>query len=366
MADTAGRSVYLLVGTHKGLFVLVSDTARQKWDLQGPYFKGLDVHHAVLDTRDEPTLYVAVNNAWFGSSLHISRDLGETWQESETPIRFPEGGDRSLKRIWQITPGRDSEPGVVYAGVDPAALFVSRDGGRSWQEIEALAQHPTRDRWHPGAGGLMVHSICLHPTDSRKMWVGISAAGTFATEDGGRTWEPRNKNVLADFSPEKYPEVGQCVHHLTLHPGRPERLYQQNHCGVYRTDNEGRDWIDLSDGLPSRFGFPLVVHPQDPDTIYVVPEESPEFRCPVNGDFAVYRSRDAGNTWQRLSEGLPGPQAFLGVYRQAMAADSLKPAGLYLGTSTGQVFVSTDDGDHWRLAVNWLPPVYSVETAVLQ
>ena len=211
----------------------------------------------------------------------------------------------------------------------------------------------------------MVHSVCVHPTDPDRIHVGISAAGVFSSEDGGKSWGPRNRGVLADFLPEQYPEVGQCVHHLAVHPDKPELLYQQNHCGVYRSENEGRDWIDLSDGLPSRFGFPLQIHPHNPDTIFVVPEEGPEFRCPVEGKFAVFRSRNQGDDWERLERGLPNQHSYLHVFRQAMAADSADPFGLYVGTSTGQVFFSSDEGDSWTILIDHLPPVYSLSTALI-
>ncbi len=358
-------SVCLSVGTHKGGFLLRSDPARGDWKREGPFFRGTDVNHLLLDVRGEPTLFACVNSAWFGSGVHWSRDWGADWEQAEQDVRFPEGSERKVEKIWCVIPGAPGEPEVLYAGVAPAALFQTRDGGRHWAEVESLAQHPTREKWSPGAGGLMVHSICPHPLDTRQLHVAISAAGTFSTEDGGESWEPRNQGVLADFLPEKYPQVGQCVHHLTVHPGEPELLYQQNHCGVYRSEDAGRKWIDISEGLPSRFGFPLVVNPHDPDTIYVVPEESPEFRCPVGAAFAVYRSRDRGDSWERLDRGLPGENAYLQVYRQAMCTDDCHPAGIYVGTSTGQIFCSRDEGDNWELMADFLPPVYSLHAVTV-
>ena len=210
----------------------------------------------------------------------------------------------------------------------------------------------------------MVHCICPHPTDSQKVHVGISAAGTFSTEDGGQTWEPRNQGVQADFLLQKYPDVGQCVHHMAMHPGKPEVLYQQNHDGIYRSDDEGKQWTDISEGLPSRFGFPVQIHPHDPDTIYVVPEEGAEFRCPVNAEFCVFRSHDRGETWERLGEGLPDQSAYFSIYRQAMSADSCDPCGLYIGTSTGQIFLSRDEGDNWEVLADWLPPIFSVSAGI--
>lgn len=358
------KRVCLLIGTHKGGFLLTSDLRRKSWKLSGPFFKGTDVHYVVLDTRTQ-IIYACVNSTWWGPDIRFSKDLGETWQEPERGIRFPEGGDRQVKRVWYVKPGFDNAGGVLYAGVDPGALFRTTDNGQTWDEIVSLSTHATRDQWSPGFGGLMVHSICPHPEDREKLHVGISAAGTFSTEDGGKTWEPRNKGVLADFKPEKYPEVGQCVHHMDVHPDKPEVLYQQNHCGVYRSDNAGGDWIDLCAGLPSRFGFPLQIHPHEPDTIYVIPEEGPEFRCPVNAHLAVFRSRNRGEQWECLDDGLPGKNAYLNVLRHAMAMDTCDSPGLYFGTSTGQIFASRNEGDSWELLTTWLPPIYSISCAVL-
>ncbi len=355
----------LLVGTHKGGFLLSSGRERRDWKLQGPFFKGNDVNHLVLDQRTGSTLLACVNSSWWGSDVRLSHDLGRTWQEPESGVKFGEPSCESVKRVWCVVPGSPANPGVLFAGADPGALFRSNDGGLNWAEVGSLTAHPTREHWHPGAGGMMVHSVCVHPADPDRIHVGISAAGVFSSEDGGKSWSPRNRGVLADFLPEPYPEIGQCVHHLTVHPDEPELLYQQNHCGVYRSENEGRDWIDLSDGLPSRFGFPLQIHPQDADTIFVVPEEGPEFRCPVGGRFAVFRSRNRGDDWERLERGLPNEHSYLHVFRQAMAADSADPFGLYVGTSTGQVFFSSDEGDSWTVLIDHLPPVYSLSTALV-
>lgn len=362
------KKIHLLVGTHKGGFRFTSKLDRKGWQLHGPYFKGADVHSMVFDARPEPTIFACVNNAWWGPKLHFSKDLGANWQEPAAGIRFDEESDQSdqkIEKIWCVEPGQKNEPGVLYAGAAPGTLFKSEDGGDRWFEITSLRSHPTREKWQPGAGGMMVHSICLHPENSYKMHIGVSAAGHFYTDDGGETWEPRNKGVLADFLPEKYPEVGQCVHHLQLHPDKPDVLYQQNHCGVYRSDNGGRDWLDLCEGLPSRFGFPLQIHSHDPDTIYVVPEESPDFRCPVDGAFAVFRSRNRGEQWERLDNGLPNKNAYFNVYRQAMCADTCEPCGIYLGTSTGQIFYSRDQGDSWEILADCLPPVFSLACAEL-
>ena len=365
MANVTRSKVYLLVGTHKGAFMFTSDSGRKNWEMQGPFLKGADVNHVVLDARGEPTIFACVNSYWWGPNFRISRDFGLTWQETESGIRFEEGSENTVKRVWCVAPSLPTEPNVIYVGVDPGALFKSEDGGRTWKDVKGLTDHPTRDKWAPGGGGLMVHSICFDPEDSKKMSVGISAAGVFHTTDGGATWEARNKGVRADFLPEKFPEVGQCVHHMECHPIKPNVLYQQNHCGVYRSDDRGKSWVDISEGLPSRFGFPIQIHSHDPDTLYVVPEEGAEFRCPVNGKFGVYRSRDRGEHWEKLANGLPNRNAYIHVHRQAMAIDAYDPCGIYVGTSGGQILYSRKEGDSWEELVDWLPPVYSLSCTVL-
>lgn len=368
------KQVYLLVGTKKGAFILTSNRARKKWSLKGPLLKGAEVNDMVLDTRRKPLMYAAVTSYWWGTNVHTSKNLGRSWEQADG-LKFeqppPPHGDASdgepknVKKVWCVVPGPAGTSEVLYAGVDPGALFVSNNRGKSWSEVKALTSHATRQKWFPGAGGLMVHSIAVHPTNPKKLFVGISAAGMFATEDGGATWEPRNKNVLAEFLPDKYPAVGQCVHHLEMHPAKPDVLYQQNHCGVYRSDNEGREWTDISEGLPSRFGFPLQIHPHDPDTIYVIPEEGAEFRAVVQGEFAVYRSKDKGKNWKKLTKGLPKRNAFLQIHRQAMTMDSLDTAGVYIGTSSGQIFYSRDEGKKWDLLIDYLPTIYSLSAAVV-
>ena len=317
---------------------------------------------------------------------HYSDDGGKTWTQSKAapafaqpaqagrPIATPdEARDPSAAaqkpetviKVWNITPGRPEEPGVLYAGIEPAALFRSDDRGETWVLNESLYNHPTRPQWFPGAGGLCLHTIMLDPADMNRMYVAISTGGCYRTDDGGVTWRPRNKNVRADFLPDHYPEFGQCVHKMDMHPSRPNVLFQQNHCGVYRSDNCGDDWIDIGDGkLPSRFGFPIAVHPHDPDTVYVALEESDEYRMSVDGRFALWRSRDAGASWLRLTKGLPA-NAYLNVLREALALDTLEQAGLYVGTNTGQLFHSRDGGDSWQVLADFLPPVLSVETFVV-
>ena len=362
--------VFLLIGTHKGGFVLESDGDRKDWQLRGPFFAGHNVHHLTMDVRGKaPIMYAAVNSEWFGPGVRMSSDFGETWMEPEQGVKFEEGSGLSVEKVWQITPGGFTSPGVIYAGVEPAALFRSDDNGQTWSDIKGLTNHETRDQWAPGAGGLMLHSILPHPYDGRRMQIAISAAGTFETTDGGETWKPRNKGVRVDFmsDQDEYPEVGQCVHHLECHPSRPDLLYQQNHCGIYRSNTGGEQWTEISSGLPAFFGFPILVHPVEDDTVYVVPMQGPEFRAAPEGKFAVYRSRDRGETWDRLDNGLPNTDAYETVYRQATCADSIEPAaGIYLGTSAGQVFGSLDNGDSWVTLASNLPTIYSVEAKVVE
>ncbi len=376
-------NVSVLVGTRKGGFIFTSDRDRKQWSVSDLLFKGWNVMHMVMDPRDR-RLYAAITHFVFGPTIHYSDDLGQTWTPTPEPPKFsrpsvsgrpggtpeeaysgqpiPDTPEEVLK-VWNIEPGRVDEPDVLYAGVQPAALFKSTDRGQSWVLNESLYDHPQRGKWNPGAGGLCLHSIVLDPRDHNRMYIAVSAAGVYRTDDGGQSWQPRNKNVLVDFEGKSYPEFGQCVHKLALHPSRPDVLFQQNHCGVYRSDNCGDDWIDLGEGkLPSRFGFPIVVHPHDPQTIYLMLEESDQFRMSVDNQVAVWRSRDSGENWQRITAGLP-QKAHVVVLREAMAADNLDPAGLYAGTDTGQLFYSRDDGDHWEILADFLPPIQSVEVA---
>ena len=355
--------VLLLIGTRKGGFIATSDGRRRDWTLSGPILKGCEVNHLTYVPQAR-TMMVAGKSGWWGPAVQLSTDVGRTWHDVPSAIRFEEGRGHSVERIWTIK-ADPREPGRLYAGVDPGALFVSRDAGEHWTEVHALTEHPTRAKWFPGAGGLMVHSIAFDPAKRSRLTVGVSAAGAFQTDDDGASWTPKNAGVRTDFLPDKYPEVGQCVHHLEGHPTNGNVLYQQNHCGVYRSDDAGDSWVDISPGLPSRFGFPLAVLPHDGDTIFVVPEESDQFRMTPEGSFRVYRSRDRGNSWQALTTGLPQTHAYTNVMRMALATDALDPAGVYLGTQGGQLLASRDEGDHWEVIFNWLPPIYSVEAAIV-
>ncbi len=359
-------SVVVLVGTRKGAFVFRSDARRRHWSVEGPHFAGVQVHHLILDSRsDGGTLYVATNSDWFGAEIQRSSNWGRTWLKTESGVRYAEDSGLSVKRIWHVRPGLAGQPGVVYAGVDPAGLFRSEDSGATWEEVRGLNRHSTREQWSPGAGGLIVHTILFDPSDPQRMYAAISAAGVFRSDDGGRTWQPRNQGTRADFLPNKFPEVGQCVHKLVHAPGVSGLLYQQNHCGVYRSDSAGDTWTDISSGLPSRFGFPMAAHPRDPKTIWVLPLVGAEMRACPKGSVAVYRSTNGGRTWQKQTRGLPTRNAYLTILREAMATDACDPAGIYFGTETGQLYSSRDEGKQWHLLADLLPPILSVEAATL-
>jgi photosystem II stability/assembly factor-like uncharacterized protein len=343
--------VLLPVGTRKGLFLLRSDD-RQSWDVEGPLLPGWAIYHAIVDQRDG-TLHAATNNAFYGATVHRSKDLGRTWERAEE-LGLPEDGELKLNATWHIEPGRDSE---LWLGGDPGVLFRSDDGGKTWELNRALFEHPTRANWNPGAGGLCTHSIQLV---NGTMYIAISAAGTFRSEDGGETWTPINKDVAAEFMPDPYPEVGQCVHKLLVHPRHPERLWQQNHCGVYRSDDGGDSWQRLDgNGLPTSFGFPLALDPADPDVAYVIPEQSQEHHFTADGRLGVFRTKDAGASWELMSDGLPS-QAWVAVLREGLAYDD---DGIYFGTQSGSVWVAPRGGEHWTEAARDLPPILSVEAA---
>lgn len=354
--------VKIWVGTRKGAFAF-SSIDRKNWKAHGPYFAGEEVHHIAQDPRDPKRHYAAAGNAWVGPHLHTSTDRGKTWKLSENGLALKDFPDAAtLKRIWHIAPGADDEPGVVYVGADPGVLFRSTDNGANWELVDGLSRHPTRAKWTPGAGGMMVHSIqCL---GKGRLIVGISAAGAFCSNDASKTWEPFNANVRADFLPDKFPQVGQCVHKLKAHPHRSTVLFQQNHCGIYRADFGGAQWTDISKGLPSRFGFGLAVPAAEKQTLFTIPVDSAERRFVPQGKLRVARSRDAGRTWTLLTRGLPQANAHVLVLREAMTSDDRDPAGVYFGTSTGTLFYTRDAGDSWHVLAQYLPPIYSVSAAV--
>jgi hypothetical protein len=302
----------------------------------------------------------------WGGVLRSSEDFGRIWTQPESAnVEFPVETGAALKQIWKIRPGRRDEPGVLYCGVEPAALFESRDGGETWTLNRGLYDHPHRARWQPGGGGLCLHTILPDPANRDRMTIAISTGGVYRTDDGGRTWQARNHGVRAQFLPDPHPEFGQCVHKVVLHPSRPERLFLQNHWGLYRSDDGGDSWQDIAHGVPSDFGFCMAMHPHDAETVYILPIESDEFRCTPEGKLRVYRTRNAGASWEPLSRGLPQKDALECVLRDAMAVDRLNPAGVYFGTRSGQLYGSADGGASWALILGGLPPVVSVEAAVV-
>ena len=357
MPSNKGR-LCLLVGTKKGAFVFTSDPGRKHWKVSGPHLKGNEVYHMAYDARSGVIL-ASIISGHFGPTVARSENMGNSWKECSAPPRFPKHSRLSVTRVWQIKPGSEDEPRVVYAGVEPACLFRSEDEGKSWNVNESLMDHKTRKKWQPGGGGLCLHTILLYKRRPKRMHVAISAVGTLRTDDGGESWKFQNKNVLADFQPEKYPEFGQCVHKLATNPSKPDVIFHQNHCGVYRSDDAGENWIDIRNNLPSRFGFPIAVDANDPKRAYVAPMEGDFSRIPPGGHFAVWGTDNAGKEWFKLDSGLPSVSYYT-VLRDGMVADIEDPCGLYFGTTTGHLYTSRDQGDHWVNISDGLPPVLSV------
>jgi len=357
------RKVLVLLGTKKGVFILDSDAARKSWRLRGPFCETWPINHVVADP-ETGTIYAGGGNEWFGPAVWKSTDLGESWTHSSEGLAYAPG-EEPIKAVWSLA----ARNGSLFAGVQPAGLFVSGDHGETWSHMDGLQKHPSRPEWQPGGAGLILHALLPHPDDEQQMWIGISAVGVFHTADGGRTWETRNRGTRSDYLPEdqRYPEFGQCVHSIALAPGKPNRLYQQNHCGMYRSDDGGRNWESIEAGLPSSFGFPSAVHPRDPDALFLLPLNGDSVgRFMPEGKAAVWRTRDAGATWQALRNGLPQENAYFGVLRQAMATDTLDPFGLYFGTGSGELYASADEGESWTRIAEHLPTISSAETLVLE
>jgi hypothetical protein len=355
--------VLLLVGTTKGAFLLRSNRMRARWDVAGPYFHGHAVYAMAYDHRSgRHSIWASTQNYW-GTFLRSSDDFGKTWTNPlEASVKFPADSGASLANIWQI--GLDThDDRRMYCGAEPAALFESRNCGETWSLVRGLFDHPHRPRWVPGNGGLALHTILQDPSNPQRMYVAISAGGVYRTDDGGSTWKACNRGIRVVFQPEKYPEFGQCVHKIVLHPARPERLFLQNHWGLYRSDDCGESWRDIAAGVPSDFGFAMVMHPRDPDSVFILPVESDEFRCTPEGRLRVYRTRDAGGSWEPLTKGLPQKGAYETVVRDAMSADTLQPAGVYFGTRSGQIFGSRDDGKTWKRILAGLPAIVCVKAA---
>jgi len=359
----------LLVGTIKGAFLFRSDGSREKWEEAGPYFPGRSIYAMAYDGRNgRQRLWAAVNSSYWGSFLSSSDDFGKTWTDPENyNIKFPEGSDVSLKQIWQITPAHPTEPDTLFCGVEPAALFKSTDTGATWELERGLFDHPHRPQWMPGGGGLCLHTILPDPSNEQRMFVAISTGGVYRTDDGGKNWQPRNKGIRAKFMPpeNQFPEWGQCVHKVVSHPSNPSRMFLQHHWGVYRSDDAGDSWQDIGKGLPSDFGFAMEMDPHDSDTVYIIPIESDEFRCTPEAKLRVYRTKNGGESWEALTEGLPQHDAFETILRDNLNADKNDPTGLYFGTRNGKLFGSKNAGDSWTMVREGLPAITCVKTTTI-
>jgi photosystem II stability/assembly factor-like uncharacterized protein len=367
--------VRVLVGTKKGAFILTSDAARKDWQVSGPHFAGWEIYHLKGSPADPNRIYASQTSGWFGQVLQRSNDGGVTWEavgnkfeyEGEVGTHLWYDGTPhpwDFKRVWHLEPSL-TDPDVVYAGVEDAALFKSTDGGQTWGELTGLRRHGTGAQWMPGAGGMGTHTIVLDPNNARRMFVAISAAGAFRTEDGGASWTAINRGLRSQYIPNPEAEVGHCVHRIAMHPSRPDTLFMQKHWDVMRTDNGGNEWREVSGNLPTDFGFVIDVHAHEPDTIYVVPIKSDSEHFPLDGKLAVYRSKTGGGDWEPLTKGLPQKDCYVNVLRDAMAVDNLDACGIYFGTTGGQVWMSPNGGDTWEAIVTTLPAVYSVEVQTL-
>ncbi|MDN5850698.1 MAG: hypothetical protein L0H63_13850 [Nitrococcus sp.] len=397
-------AIRVLVGTKKGAFILTSDGKREKWSVAGPHFGGWEIYHAKGSPVDTDRIYVSQTSAWFGQIIQRSSDGGQTWEQPGSAGAAPEepaepsGAPAFAKgesnkfvydtsaatgkpltthqwydgtqhawefaRVWHLEPSL-SDPDTVYAGVEDAALFRTSDGGKTWSELAGLRGHASGPGWQPGAGGMCLHTILLDPENIDRIFVAISAAGSFRSDDGGRTWRPINRGLKSQYIADPSAEVGHCVHRIAMHPSKPDTLFMQKHWDIMRSDDAGATWYEISGNLPSDFGFPIDVHAHEPETIYVVPIKSDSEHYPPDGKLRVYRSRTGGNEWEALTDGLPQTNCYVNVLRDAMAVDSLDPCGIYFGTTGGQVYASPDGGDHWSPIVRDLPSVLSVEVQTL-
>lgn len=368
--------VRVLVGTRKGAFILTSDESRRDWEVTGPHFPGWEIYHLKGSPADPHRLYASQSSGWFGQMIQRSDDGGETWEPVGNQFSYDgvpgthqwyDGTQHpwEFKRVWHLEPSLH-DPDTVYAGVEDAALFKTTDGGQTWQELSRLREHSTGHLWQPGAGGMCLHSIVLDPSDPNRLYVAISAAGSFRSDDGGASWKPINRGLNSNFLPEPEAEVGHCVHHIAMHPQRPGTLFMQKHWDIMRTDDAGEQWYEVSGNLPSDFGFPIDIHAHEPETIYVVPITSDSHHFPPEGKLRVYRSRSGGHEWEALTRGLPQADCYVNVLRDAMAVDSCDSCGIYFGTTGGQVYASADSGDHWAAIVRDLPAVTSVEVQTLR
>jgi photosystem II stability/assembly factor-like uncharacterized protein len=387
--------VRVLAGTRKGAFILTADGKREKWEVSGPHFAGWEVYHMKGSPADPNRIYASQTSGWFGQVIQRSTDGGKTWETpgggvTKNEMGWPQGESNKFvydtsangkpltthqwydgtqhpwefKRVWHLEPSY-TDPDTVYAGVEDAAIFRTTDGAHSWQELPGLRGHGTGPKWQPGAGGMCLHTVILDKKDPKRIYIAISAAGAFRSDDGGKTWKPINRGLRSQFLPDQDAEIGHCVHHIAMNPSRPGVLFMQKHWDVMRSDDAGDNWREVSGNLPTDFGFVIDVHAHEPETIYVVPIKSDSEHYPPEGKLRVYRSRSGGNEWEALTKGLPQSNCFVNVLRDAMAVDSLDQCGIYFGTTGGQVYCSADAGDTWNPIVRDLPPVLSVEVQTL-
>ncbi len=360
------RRLILFVGTEKGLFRLDGDDYRDQWSLSGPYIAGYSILHICWDPRHPQCGYAASTHKIWGSHIYTTEDAGMSWNSLKAdPGLISCDPTREPRAIWCVTPGHASEPETLYAGIDPPGLFISRDRGRSWHGVDGLNRHVSRPSWEPSRGGFAVHSIYIDPTQSSRLYAAISAGGVFRSEDSGVSWKPINQNVRAENHPQRYPITGHNVHRLIMHPTMTNRLYRQCYNGTYRSDDHGESWTEITEGLPSDFGYALAVDPKDPDTVFVIPESSSHLRIAADAKLRVYRSEDAGRHWQALTNGLPQKHVYVTVLREAMVADPLTPCGVYFGTSSGHVFASSDRGTQWKAIAGFLPRILSLAVVIL-
>ncbi len=368
-------TIRVLVGTRKGAFVFTSDGARKNWDVAGPFFAGWEIYHVKGSPADPNRLYASQSSGWFGQMIQRSDDGGKTWNpvgntfayDGETGTHQWYDGTQhpwEFKRVWHLEPSL-SDPETVYAGVEDAALFRTTDGGQSWHEMKGLRTHESGPRWSPGAGGMGLHTMLIDPGNPHRMYIAISAAGAFRTDDGAATWKPINKGLKSQYIPDPNAEVGHCVHRIAFHRSRPDVLYMQKHWDIMRSDNAGDTWYEVSGNLPTDFGFVIDVHAHEPETVFVVPIKSDSEHFPLDGKLCVYRSKTGGNDWEAMTNGLPQRDCYVNVLREAMAVDALDPCGVYFGTTGGQVYASADGGESWAAIVRDLPAVLSVEVQTL-